>query len=178
MRRKLKNRELVRKTLEEFKHAKKTPFYVVLDNVRSLNNVGSIFRTSDAFLIEGITLCGITACPPNKEIHRTALGATDSVNWKYIEKTEDAITELKKKACKVFAVEQTQNSINLDDFSIDLHEKYAFVFGNEVKGVAQKVVDMCDGSIEIPQIGTKHSLNISVSAGVVLWDLFAKYRKL
>lgn len=172
--RKLKNNELNRLTIEEYKNAKKIPLIVVLDNVRSCNNIGSVFRTSDALLIEKIHLCGITATPPNKEIHKTALDAEKSVPWKYFEKTEDAIQELKKEGYKVFAIEQIENSISLPDFKPEPNKKMAVVFGNEVKGVLQNAVNICDGSIEIPQYGTKHSFNISVSAGIILWDIFQK----
>ncbi len=175
---KILNRDLNRLTTNEFKVREKAPFVVVLDNIRSLNNIGSVFRSSDAFLIEAIHLCGITATPPHKDIHKTALGATDSVEWKYFETTEDSIAELKKDGYSIYAIEQVQNSIMLDDFSVKLDNKYALVFGNEVKGVQQSIVDVCDGYIEIPQFGTKHSLNISVSAGVVIWDLFSKWKSL
>ncbi len=175
--RKLRNSELNRLTVEEFKETGKIPLVVVLDNIRSCNNIGSVFRTSDALLIEKIYLCGITATPPNKEIHKTALDAEKSVDWKYTEKTEDAVSELKDLGYKVYAIEQVENSIMLPDFTPAPKEKVAVVFGNEVKGVQQKVVNMCTGSIEIPQFGTKHSFNISVSAGIVLWDLFQKLQK-
>lgn len=169
---KLKITELNRISTEEFKNTKKTPLIVVLDNIRSLNNIGSVFRTSDAFLIEAIYLCGITATPPNPEIHKTALGAEDSVNWKYFSDTLDAIADLKKKNYHVFSIEQVENSTMLDQVELDRSQKYAVVLGNEVKGVQQEVVDICDGCIEIPQYGTKHSLNISISAGIVIWDFF------
>ncbi|MCH2033670.1 MAG: RNA methyltransferase [Tenacibaculum sp.] len=175
--RKLRNNELGRISVDEFKEAEKTPIIVVLDNIRSLNNVGSVFRTSDAFLIEKIYLCGITATPPNKEIHKTALGATESVNWEYVEDTIPLIHKLKEDGVKVFSIEQADNSTMLDELSVSKEEKYAVVFGNEVKGVQQEVVNASDNCIEIPQLGTKHSLNISVSCGVVLWDLFVKLRK-
>ncbi len=174
--RKLKNNELNRLSVDEYKTTEKTPVIVILDNIRSCNNIGSVFRTSDALLIEKIYLCGITATPPNKEIHKTALDAEKSVSWKYVEKTEDAIAELKNLGYKIYAIEQVENSISLPDFKPATHEKIAIVFGNEVKGVQQKVVNICDGSIEIPQYGTKHSFNISVSAGIVLWDIFRKIR--
>ena len=174
--RKLKNSELGRKTVEEFKQTNKTPIIVVLDNIRSLNNVGSVFRTSDAFLIEKIYLCGITATPPNKEIHKTALGATESVDWEYIENTMDLVEKLQTDNVKVLSIEQAENSTMLDTFTPETNQKYAVVFGNEVKGVQQAVVSASDMCIEIPQLGTKHSLNISVSCGVVLWDLFTKMR--
>jgi tRNA G18 (ribose-2'-O)-methylase SpoU len=175
--RKLKNNELNRITVEEFKATEKTPLIVVLDNIRSLNNVGSVFRTSDAFLIEKIYLCGITAIPPNKEIHKTALGATESVDWQHAEETLEVIEKLKKDNVKVLAVEQAENSTKLDTFFPEKNQKYAIVMGNEVKGVQQEVVNASDLCIEIPQLGTKHSLNISVTTGVVLWDLFSKLKK-
>lgn len=174
--RKLKNNELGRKSIDEFKQAKKTPLIVVLDNVRSLNNIGSVFRTSDAFLIEKIYLCGITATPPNKEIHKTALGATDSVIWEHVEDTLTLVEKLKDENIKVLSIEQAENSTMLNEFSPEQNQKYAVVFGNEVKGVQQDVIFVSDGCIEIPQLGTKHSLNISVSCGVVLWDLFCKVK--
>ncbi|MGG6229766.1 RNA methyltransferase [Tenacibaculum sp. SDUM215027] len=174
--RKLKNSELGRKTVEEFKQTNKTPIIVVLDNIRSLNNVGSVFRTSDAFLIEKIYLCGITATPPNKEIHKTALGATESVDWEYVENTIDLVKKLQAENIKVLSIEQAENSTMLNTFTPKTSQKYAVVFGNEVKGVQQEVVSASDICIEIPQLGTKHSLNISVSCGVVLWDLFTKIR--
>lgn len=172
--RKLKNNELGRISVDEFKQTKKTPIIVVLDNIRSLNNIGSVFRTSDAFLIEKIYLCGITATPPNKEIHKTALGATESVAWEYVENTIDLIESLKKDKVKVLAIEQAENSTMLNEFAPETDQKYAVIMGNEVKGVQQEVVSASDFCIEIPQLGTKHSLNISVSCGVVLWDLFNK----
>ncbi len=174
--RKLKNSELDRLSVEQFKKAEKLPLVVVLDNIRSLNNIGSVFRTSDAFLIEKIFLCGITAKPPNKEIHKTALGATDSVDWRYQENIDELIQELKKKGWKILSVEQADESVSLDEFKPEAGAKYALVFGNEVKGVQQSVIDQTDHCLEIPQYGTKHSLNISVSCGVVLWDLFCKLR--
>jgi len=176
--RKLRNHELVRKSIDEHKLAEKTPFIVVLDNVRSLNNIGSVFRTSDAFLIQSIYLCGITACPPNKEINKTALGATESVPWKYYENTMDAVQDLKLAGYIIMSIEQAQGSISLEDFYPEKGKQYAFVFGHEVKGVKQEIVDLSDACIEIPQYGTKHSLNISVSAGIVVWDVFIKYRNL
>ena len=174
--RKLKNTELDRLSVEEYKEIVKTPITVVLDNIRSCNNIGSVFRTSDALLIEKVILCGITATPPNKDIHKTALDAEKSVPWEYFEQTEDAIQRLKESGYRVFAVEQVENSISLPDFTPEKEQKLALVFGNEVKGVQQSVVDICDGAIEIPQYGTKHSFNISVSAGIVLWDLVYKLR--
>ncbi len=175
--RKLKNAELNRKTIEEFRAAKKTPFVIVLDNVRSLNNIGSVFRTADAFLVQAIYLCGITAQPPHKDIHKTALGATDSVDWEYHKTSKEAVNKLKSMGFKIIAIEQTEESIMLDAFRPEKGMKYALVFGHEVKGVDQEIVDMCDSSLEIPQYGTKHSFNISVSAGIVLWDLFVKYNQ-
>ena len=172
--RKLRNSELNRISAEEYKIAPKTPLVVILDNIRSCNNIGSVFRTSDALLIEKIYLCGITATPPNKDIHKTALDAEKSVDWEYLENTEDAVSKLKNDGYKVYAIEQVENSILLPDFKPAENEKVAIVFGNEVKGVKQTVVNICDGSIEIPQFGTKHSFNISVSAGIVLWDIFQK----
>jgi len=174
--RKLRNIELNRLTVEEYQESEKTPIIVVLDNIRSCNNIGSVFRTSDALLIEKIYLCGITATPPNNEIRKTALDAEKSVNWEYFEQTEDVVTKLQKEGCKVYAIEQVENSISLPDFQPEKDKKVALVFGNEVKGVKQSVVNLCDGSIEIPQFGTKHSFNISVSAGIVLWDIFQKMR--
>ncbi len=170
--RKLKNEELNRLTVEEFKQAKKTPVAIVLDNVRSLNNIGSAFRTADGFCVEKIILCGITATPPNKDIHKTALGATESVAWSYKKNTLDAIGELKNKGYKIVSVEQAEGSISLQDFKTNKTEKYALVFGHEVKGVAQNIVDASHYCIEIPQFGTKHSFNISVSVGIVLWEFF------
>lgn len=174
--RKLANEELNRIDIETFKKTTKTPLVVVLDNVRSCNNIGSVFRTGDAMLIESVYLCGFTATPPNKEIHKTALDAEKAVDWKYFENTTDAVNHLKKEGYKVFAVEQVENSIMLNEAQPKEGEKWALIFGNEVKGVDQEVVDLCDGAIEIPQFGTKHSFNISVSCGIVLWDLFAKMR--
>jgi len=171
--RKLKNSELERISVENFKLANKTPIVVVLDNVRSALNVGSAFRTSDAFRIEKIYLCGITSTPPNKEIRKSALGATESVEWEKAEKTEDVILKLKSEGYVVSSIEQAEKSIMLNDFPAP-EKPIAVVFGNEVNGVQQSVIDLCDNCIEIPQIGTKHSLNISVSIGVVLWDLYNK----
>lgn len=175
--RKLRNNELGRKSVEEFKQSGKTPIIVILDNIRSLNNVGAVFRTSDAFLIEKIYLCGITATPPNKEIHKTALGATESVAWEYATDTLSLLKKLKKEGVKVLSIEQAEQSTMLDTFYPEKKQKYAVVFGNEVKGVQQEVVTASDLCIEIPQLGTKHSLNIAVSCGVVLWDLFTKLQK-
>ena len=172
--RKLKNSELDRKTSEDFKNSEKTPLIIVLDNIRSLNNIGSVFRTADAFLIQKIYLCGITATPPHKDIHKTALGATDSVEWEYVKNTFELIESLKDEKIKIISIEQAEESVSLENFSPDNNTTYAIVFGNEVKGVSQEVVSASDTVLEIPQYGTKHSLNISVSCGVVVWDLFVK----
>jgi tRNA G18 (ribose-2'-O)-methylase SpoU len=174
--RKLENSELERKSVAAFREAEKTPIIIILDDIRSLNNIGSVFRTSDAFLIEKIYLCGITAVPPNKEIHKTALGATDTVAWEYHTDVLEVISNLKKENVAVYAIEQVENSIFLQDFTIEKNKKYALVFGNEVFGVNQKAIEICDGTIEIPQLGTKHSLNIAVSTGIVVWDLFQKIK--
>ena len=172
--RKLENKELERKSVTAFKEATKTPIIIILDDIRSLHNIGSVFRTADAFLIEKIYLCGITAIPPNKEIHKTALGATETVTWEYHKEVTEVIKNLKKDNFSIFAIEQVENAIFLQNFQVEKHIKYALVFGNEVYGVSQKAIELCDGSIEIPQLGTKHSLNISVSVGIVVWDLFQK----
>jgi tRNA G18 (ribose-2'-O)-methylase SpoU len=174
--RKLDNSELGRKTIDGFKDSEKTPIIIVLDDIRSLHNIGSVFRTSDAFLIEKIYLCGITATPPNKEIHKTALGATDTVAWQYKENVVELISDLKNENCEVLAIEQVENATFLNNFVVEKDKKYALVFGNEVYGVSQEAVQNCHGTIEIPQLGTKHSLNISVSAGIVVWDLFQKMK--
>lgn len=174
--RKLKNNELNRVDVATFKAAEKTPLIVVLDNIRSLNNIGSVFRTSDAFAIEKIYLCGITAIPPNKEIHKTALGATESVAWEYVEDTVSLIEKLNAEGVVTAAIEQVSDSVKLQDFKAKPSEKYAIVMGNEVKGVQQEVIDVCNYCIEIPQFGTKHSLNISVTTGVVLWDLLKQLK--
>ena len=166
--------ELNRISVDEFKETDKTPLVIVLDNIRSLNNIGSMFRTSDAFLVEAIYLCGITATPPNAEIHKTALGAENSVEWSYFEDTKDAVRQLKNSGFTVCAIEQVRNSIMLNNLEPDRGERYAIVLGNEVKGVSQDVVDICDMCIEIPQFGTKHSLNVSVAAGIVIWNFFCK----
>ncbi len=172
--RKLENSELERKSIEAFKKSDKTPLILILDDVRSLHNIGSVFRTADAFLIEKIYLCGITATPPNKEIHKTALGATETVSWEHQNSVLDVIQKLKKENVTTLAIEQVESAIFLQDFKVNQNQKYALVFGNEVHGVSQEAVALCDGCIEIPQLGTKHSLNISVSAGIVVWDLFQK----
>jgi tRNA G18 (ribose-2'-O)-methylase SpoU len=176
MTRKLKNEELNRLSTEEFKRASKAPVVVVLDNVRSLNNIGSVFRTADAFRVEKLCLCGITARPPHKDIRKTALGSTDSVEWVYFEKTLDAVSALQKDGFKVFAIEQVDKSIPLNEFYPENINSIAFVFGNEVRGVEEEVVKTADGCIEIPQFGTKHSFNIVISAGIVLWDIFQKMK--
>lgn len=175
--RKLENSELSRPSTEEFKSLSKIPLVVVLDNIRSCHNIGSVFRTSDALLIEKIYLCGITSTPPDKEIRKTALGAENSVIWEYFAFTQEVVQKLKQQGYTVIAVEQVEGSISLSDYFPGKSEKLALVFGNEVKGVQQEVVDQCDFALEIPQFGTKHSFNISVSAGIVLWDLFNKLKK-
>ena len=172
--RKLENSELSRPSELEFKELTKTPLVVVLDNIRSCHNIGSVFRTSDAMLIEKICLCGITSTPPDKEIRKTALGSENTVAWEYYPDTIEAVSTLKAQGYQVIAVEQVEESISLPDYLPPANGKLALVFGNEVKGVQQEVVDLCDGAIEIPQFGTKHSFNISVSVGIVLWDLFSK----
>ncbi len=172
--RKIKNSELNRLSVEGFKAAKKSPLIVILDNVRSLNNVGSIFRSADAFRIQHIYLCGITATPPHKDIQKTALGSTEAVDWSYAKDTLAVVEKLQSVNVKVMAIEQAENATVLQDFYPNNQSIYALVFGHEVKGVNQAVVNQCDGVIEIPQYGTKHSLNIAVSGGVVLWDLFSK----
>jgi tRNA G18 (ribose-2'-O)-methylase SpoU len=174
--RKLLNEELNRLSAEEFKKVSKIPLIIVLDNIRSMNNIGSVFRTGDAFLVEKIYLCGITATPPHKDIHKTALGATETVEWYYFENTINAIEALKDEDVLVYAVEQADNSIMLDKFSIAADKKIAVVFGHEVRGVSQEAVNICDGVLEIPQFGTKHSLNISVCAGIVIWQLAGKMK--
>lgn len=176
--RKLKTFELNRLNEEQYKKAEKMSVVVILDNIRSCNNIGSVFRTSDALLVNSLYLCGITACPPKKDIHKTALDAEKTVVWKYYKNTEEAVFDLKKQGYRIYAVEQVEKSIKLNDFSPERNEKIGIVFGNEVKGVQQKVVDICDGVIEIPQFGMKHSFNVSISAGIVLWDIFCKIKKL
>lgn len=176
-RKKLKLEELNRITVSDFKKADKTPIIVVLDNIRSFNNVGSVFRTSDAFRIEKIYLCGITPQPPHREIQKTALGATDSVDWEYVEDTTELVFQLNESGYETYAVEQAENRIYLNEFSPSSQKKTAIILGNEVEGVQQEVIQACTGVIEVPQIGTKHSLNISVCTGVVLWDIYAKLLK-
>lgn len=172
--RKLLNSELNRKTAEEVRKSRKAPFVIVLDNVRSQSNVGSIFRTADAFLAEAIYLCGITGTPPSREIHKTALGATDSVPWLYFDKTSDAVSSLKKNGYIIVSIEQAEGSVSLRDFIVRPGKKYALIFGHEVNGVSQEVIDISDKCIEIPQFGMKHSFNVAVSAGIVLWELYNK----
>ena len=171
--RKLKVTEMGRMNIEEFKASEKIPLIVVLDDVRSMYNVGSIFRSSDAFRVEGVWLCGITAQPPHPEIHKTALGAEESVEWRYFESTQAALIALKKDDFIVYSIEQCEGSKLLQDVTIEKGQKYAIILGNEVKGVKQEIVDQCDGCIEIPQFGTKHSLNVASTAGIVIWE-FAK----
>ncbi len=171
--RKLKNKELQRINIDEFKSAEKTPITIVLDNVRSALNVGSVFRTSDAFLIENIILCGITSTPPNKEIRKAALGASDSVNWQFEENTIDAVTKLKTDGYHIMGIEQADKSSKLNDFTLS-KKPIAIIMGNEVNGVSQDVIDICDEVLEIPQFGTKHSLNISVTTGIIIWELWKK----
>ena len=172
--RKLENSELDRKSIEGFKEAAKTPIIIILDDIRSLHNIGSVFRTADAFLIEKIYLCGITATPPNKEIHKTALGATETVAWEHRSNVLETIEELKNQDIEIYAIEQVEHAVFLNDFTVEKNKRYALVFGNEVFGVNQEAIKLCHGTIEIPQLGTKHSLNISVTAGIVIWDLFCK----
>jgi tRNA G18 (ribose-2'-O)-methylase SpoU len=176
--RKLKNAELNRLDVDGFKKAEKNPIIIVLDNIRSLNNIGSIFRTADAFRIEAIYLCGITAQPPHRDIHKTALGATDSVDWKHFKTTGEAILELKSKNYKIIALEQADKSILLNLFSPDPNNSYAIILGNEVHGIEQKIIDLSDYCVEIPQFGTKHSFNVTVSNGIVLWDILLKLNAL
>lgn len=177
MNRKLKIEELNRADISTYQKQDKTPVTVVLDNIRSLNNIGSVFRTSDAFAIERVILCGISAQPPHKDINRTALGATESVEWTYFESTVNAIDELHNEGYQIMAVEQTKKSTRLDEWTYNFEQPLAIVMGNEVFGVDQEVIDRCDGSLEVPMIGTKHSLNISVCAGIVLWKAFEMYRR-
>ena len=172
--RKRLNSELGRKSLEQFRASEKAPVIIVLDNVRSQSNVGSVFRTADAFLTEAVYLCGITSKPPHREISKTALGATESVNWKYFESTLEAITELRSKGYRIIGIEQVEGSVELQDFIAEEGEKYALIFGHEVYGVDESVIKLCDLCIEIPQFGTKHSFNISVSAGIILWEINKK----
>lgn len=175
--RKLTNDELNRKSVTEFRASEKSPFIIVLDNVRSLNNVGSIFRTADAFLVEALWLCGITATPPHREIHKTALGATESVSWRYFASTAEAVRELKDAGYLIVSVEQAEGSVALDSFITEPGKRYALVFGHEIRGVTEDVVDLSDACIEIPQYGTKHSFNVAVSAGIVLWELAGRTKR-
>jgi tRNA G18 (ribose-2'-O)-methylase SpoU len=172
--RKLSNPELNRKSVGDFRSSPKAPFILVLDNVRSMNNVGSVFRTADAFLTEAVWLCGITATPPHREIQKTALGATESVAWRYFSTTVEAIKELKEKGYVIISVEQADGAVSPDSYVPAAGEKYALVFGHEINGVSEDVVNMSDACIEIPQYGTKHSFNVAVSAGIVLWELTGK----
>lgn len=174
--RKLTVEELNRMDIEEFHQSEKLPLIIVLDNIRSLHNVGSVFRTADAFRLQGVWLCGITACPPAAEIHKTALGAEDSVSWEYFEDTLNAVERLQREDYEVLAVEQVEGSLKLDTFRIDPTKRYALILGNEVKGVRQDVVDAADAALEIPQYGTKHSMNVSVTAGIVMWEIERQMR--
>lgn len=174
--RKLRNEELDRLDVEAYKKAGKTPIILILDNIRSLNNIGSVFRTADAFLVEKIYLCGITAQPPHKDIHKTALGATESVDWEYAEHTIDLVEKLKTKGFHIISVEQAEHATTLDTYIPEKGKKQVLIFGNEVKGVAQNVVSHSDEVLEIPQFGTKHSLNIAVSVGIVVWDCWNKLK--
>lgn len=174
--RKLTVEELNRMDIEEFHQSEKLPLIIVLDNIRSLHNVGSVFRTADAFRLQGVWLCGITACPPAAEIHKTALGAEDSVSWEYFEDTLDAVERLQREGYEVLAVEQVEGSLKLNTFRIDPTKRYALILGNEVKGVRQDVVDAADAALEIPQYGTKHSMNVSVTAGIVMWEFERQMR--
>jgi len=174
--RKITNSELGRPSVEEFRAMEKMPVAVVLDNIRSLQNVGAFFRTADAFAVDRMCLCGITAAPPNRDIHKTALGAELSVEWSHFPTTEECIAALRADGRRILAVEQVEGAVQLDEFRVEEGVKYALVFGNEVEGVGQRAVDMCDGAIEIPQAGTKHSINVSVSGGVVLWNFFCRIR--
>ncbi len=174
--RKLTNDELNRKSVTEFRASEKSPFIIVLDNVRSLNTVGSIFRTADAFLVEAVWLCGITATPPHREIHKTALGATESVEWKYFESSAEAVRVLKERDYAIVSVEQAEGAVSLDRFATEPGKRYALVFGHEIRGVTEEVVNLSDACIEIPQYGTKHSFNVAVSAGIVLWELAGRIK--
>lgn len=176
--RKRLNEELGRKSVSEFKESEKSPFVIILDNIRSHNNIGSVFRTADAFLCEKIVLCGISATPPHRDIHKTALGATESVKWEYLNSAQEAVKKLKNEGYFIVSVEQVEGSVELQDFSLVKGRKYALVFGHEINGVGQDIVDISDACIEIPQFGTKHSFNIAISAGIVLWELSRKLRKI
>lgn len=172
MREKLSMQQLGRISVDEYKSSEKSPLIIIADNVRSMHNVGSIFRTSDAFLVEKIYLCGITPTPPHREIQKTALGATESVDWQYAENTLDVVNQLKKEGWTILALEQTTNSVMLDKLKIEKGEKIAIVLGNEVEGVNQEVINLCNKAVEIPQFGTKHSFNVSVSCGIILWQVY------
>lgn len=172
MAKKLKLEELGRIDVETFKETEKIPLIIVLDNIRSMHNVGAVFRTSDAFLVEKIILCGITPQPPHREIHKAALGATESVDWQYYESVKEAVLDLKSLKYEVFGIEQTSDSVMINDFEIDSSKKYAVVLGNEVEGISEEILNHCDGFLEIPQLGTKHSLNVSVCGGIVIWEFF------
>ncbi|MCB9225158.1 MAG: RNA methyltransferase [Crocinitomicaceae bacterium] len=174
MNRKLKLQELGRLSVDEYRTAEKTPLVIILDNIRSLNNIGSVFRTADCFRVSKIYLCGITATPPHRDIHKTAIGATESVDWEYVDSTLDLVRKLQDEGWQCYAIEQVENSISLEKFEPGTNT--AIIFGNEVDGVQQEVIDQCDGCIEVPQFGTKHSLNISVCTGIVVWDLYAKMK--
>ena len=174
---KLKLEELGRIDVETFKQISKTPIIIVLDNVRSMHNVGAIFRTADAFLVDKILLCGITPRPPHREIHKAALGATESVDWQYYESVTEAVLDLKTLKYEVLAIEQTTDSVMITDIDIQPNKKYAIVLGNEVEGVSDEVLKYCDGFVEIPQLGTKHSLNVSVCGGIAMWEFFKKLKK-
>jgi tRNA G18 (ribose-2'-O)-methylase SpoU len=176
--RKLKMEELGRLSVEEFKKSPKIPVIIVLDDIRSLNNIGSVFRTADAFRVNSIHLCGITARPPHREINKTALGATESVKWQYFDNIQKSITWLKDNGFTVYAVEQVDDSKNLIDYDFNDDKRIAVIFGNEVNGVSQEIMDKVDGCLEIPQYGTKHSLNIAVSVGIIAWQLFLKFKKI
>ena len=174
--RKLNTEEIIRLSVEEFQNTEKIPLTIVLDNVRSQHNVGSVFRTADAYCFEQIFLCGITATPPNTEIHKSALGAEFSMVWEYFDDAEQAVLKLKKLGYKILAIEQAQGSVMLNDYKIEKNQKYALILGNEVNGIQQKVIDLCDNCLEIPQFGTKHSLNVSVAAGIVVWEFFSQLK--
>ncbi|MDG2397359.1 MAG: TrmH family RNA methyltransferase [Flavobacteriaceae bacterium] len=178
MYKKIKNIDLKRKTIKDFKSSIKIPLTLILDNIRSLNNIGSVFRNADAFLIKKVFLCGISGVPPNKDINKTALGSTDSVEWEYYKSSYTLIDKLKKNGINVYAIEQTENAILLNNFIVESNNEYAFILGNEINGVSQDLIDLCDGVIEIPQFGTKHSLNIAVCSGIITWDFYNKFNSL